>query len=322
MPRMQPLIRRSIDWLLYRPRIGEAKSAAQLSPREDSLLRRGKSALSAANHLLEAPERTGEGLAGAHAGVLYLESIYWTLLSSRTDLERPDLETLWAEARSVVDEMSLSTEQLSETKRFVAMQKPVLELPELAERDQENAAMLLRHVAARAIQVRSKKKRAYELMALKRAMRIALAAVVLVVLALGVVALWPEKRNIAAGKPWSTSSKLYDCHPQKKECGGVETKMFFCTKEEASPWFQYDLGSKTSFSSMTIVNRQDGGVQARATPLIIEVSDDGKTFREVIRRTEEFSIWKPKFARQEARYVRLRVAKKSFLHLEAVRIHS
>src|SRR6185503_10649204 len=190
------------------------------------------------------------------------------------------------------------------------------------ERDQEAAAMLLRQVALRALEVRCKKKRAYERTVLKRAMRIALSVAVLVGIVLGLTALLPEKRNIAAGKPWTTSSKLYDCHPQKNECGGVETKMFFCTKEEPNPWFQYDLGSKTRFSSMTIVNRQDGGVQGRASPLVVEVSDDGKTFREVIRRGEEFSTWKPKFTPQNARYVRLRVAKKSFLHLEAVRIHS
>jgi hypothetical protein len=98
--------------------------------------------------------------------------------------------------------------------------------------------------------------------------------------------------------------------------------LFFCTKEESNPWFQYDLGTTTPFSSMTVVNRLDGGLQNRATPLIVEVSDDGKSFREVIRRTEDFDTWKPKFAKQTARYVRLRVPKKTFLHLEAVRVHS
>src|SRR6185295_11187273 len=113
------------------------------------------------------PERTGEGLAGAHAGVLYLESLYWTLSSSRTDPTRLELEALWTEARPIVDELGLSTEQLSEVKRFVAMQKPALELPDLAERDQEAAAMLLRQVALRALEVRCKKKRAYERTVLK-----------------------------------------------------------------------------------------------------------------------------------------------------------
>jgi hypothetical protein len=116
---MPPALRRIVDWLLCRPQIQEARSAAQLSPREDALLRRAKSAHSAANHLLEAPERTGEGLAGAHAGVLYLESLYWTLLSSRTELERPGWSTL-DQARALVDELGLSPEQA--TANAVAMQ--------------------------------------------------------------------------------------------------------------------------------------------------------------------------------------------------------
>ncbi len=293
-----------------------------MTEREESLVSRAKSALAAGNHLLEAPERTGEGLAGAHSSVLYLESIFWTLWSSQTELTRPELEALWTEARPIVDEVGLSAEQLTDVKRFIAMQRPALELPELAERDQEAAAMLLRQVASRTLEVRCKKKRAYERTVLKRALRIASSVALLVGLILGVTALIPEKRNLAAGKPWTTSSKLYDCHPEKSECGGVETKMFFCTKEEPNPWFQYDLGSKTSFSSMTIVNRQDNGLQGRAIPLLVEVSDDGNTFREVIRRSEEFNIWKPTFAKQQARFVRLRVAKKSFFHLEAIRIHS
>lgn len=319
---MPSLLRRILDWHLCRPQIQEARSAAQLSPREDALIRRAKSAQSAGNHLLEAPERTGEGLAGAHAAVLYLESLYWTLWSTRTELERPEMDALWAEAKPLIDEIGLSPEQTTETKRFVAMARPALELPELAERDQEAAAMLLRHVASRALTVRTKKRRALELLGLKRALRLALAAVVLTAVVLGIAAILPEKRNLAAGKVWTTSSKLYDCHPQKNECGGVETKIFFHTKEESNPWMQYDLGAKTEFSSMTIVNRRDGDVESRAAPLIVEVSDDGKKFQEVIRRNEPFDTWKPKFAKQAARFVRVRVPKKTFLHLEAVRVHS
>ena len=59
----------------------------------------------------------------------------------------------------------------------------------------------------------------------------------------------------------------------------------------------------------------------RAIPLVLEVSDDGKAFREVARRTEEFSAWAPSFPPQTARYFRVRVDRVSTLHLEAVRVH-
>src|SRR5262245_31788825 len=94
-PARPGFLRRVWNWHLVRPRMEEVRSAAKLTPREEVLLRRARSSLAAGNHLLEAPERTGQGLAGAHAGVLYLESLYWSLLSSQPDLDRPDYEALW-----------------------------------------------------------------------------------------------------------------------------------------------------------------------------------------------------------------------------------
>ena len=104
------------------------------------------------------------------------------------------------------------------------------------------------------------------------------------------------------------------------ECGGVKTRIFFHTKEEEDPWFRYDFGKKTEFSSMKIENRQDGE-SARAVPLIVEVGDDGSHYREVARQKEDFNLWKPSFPRQNARYVRLRVPRRSILHLENVEVN-
>jgi hypothetical protein len=128
------------------------------------------------------------------------------------------------------------------------------------------------------------------------------------------------RTNLAEGKRWTTSTTYAVCNPHAIECGGVATAIFFHTNEENEPWFEYDLGTKTSFSSMTIVNRGDA-VKERAVPLIIEVSNDKKKYREVIRRTEVFDTWSPKFSRQRARYVRLRVPRRTMLHLEAVQVH-
>lgn len=315
-------LRRVWNWHLCRPRMEEARLAAKRTPREEALLRRAKSALAAANHLLEAPERTGQGLAGAHAAVLYLESLYWSLRSWKADLEgpAPELEAMWAEAGAIVDELRLTPEQTAELKRLAAMQKPALELAELAEREQEAAALTLRRASTGVLEVREKPKRVVEALALKSLLRFALTFAVLVALVVGAIAVLPAKKNLAAGKPWTTSSKMFDCNPEAGECGGAQTMIFFHTKEEQNPWLEYDLGTKTQFSSMTIKNRQDGE-RDRAVPLVVEVSDDGKTFREVIRRTDQFSVWKPSFAKQTARYVRLRVPRKSMLHLESVQIH-
>jgi len=312
--------RRLFNWLLCRPEIDEARRVAQRSPREEALVRRAKSALAAANHLLEAPERTGQGLAGAHASVLYVESLYWSLLSFRTELDKPEPNVLWREAKAVTDDLKLSSEQLAEVERLFHFQRPAAEFAELPEREQESAAMLLRQAAVRAVEVRERAKRAVEALSLTSLLRIGLALLVIAVVVIGFIAILPAKKNLAAGKPWTTSSKMFDCHPEAGECGGVQTMILFHTKDEQNPWFQYDLGTRMQFSSMTIRNRGDGE-RARAVPLVVEVSDDGKNFREIARQNDEFSVWKQSFPKQTARFVRVRVPRKSMLHLEAVQVH-
>lgn len=319
-PQRPSFFRRVLNWHLCRPALEEARQKARQSPREEALLKRARSALAAANHLLEAPERTGHGLAAAHAAVLYLESLYWSLLSSRTDLEDPEPEDLWTAAQPLTDSMRLSPEQATEVKRLLALRRPAMKLPELGEREQESAAMLLRQTASSALEVRERPKRAVEALSLTSLLRIGLTLLVIVGLVVGVAALIPAKKNLAAGRPWATSSKMFDCNPEAGECGGAQTMILFHTKDEQNPWFQYDLGAPTQFSSMTIKNRQDGN-RERAVPLVVEVSDDGRSYREVARQNDEFSVWKPSFPKQTARYVRLRVARKSMLHLESVQVH-
>ncbi len=129
-----------------------------------------------------------------------------------------------------------------------------------------------------------------------------------------------EPADLAKGKPWRTSSSMFTCHPDAIECGGARTTILFHTQEDAEPWFLIDLGAPTAFRSATVVNRRDDGKE-RAVPLVLEVSDDEQTWRQVSRRDEVFKVWKPSFDAVTARFVRVRVARRSYLHLEAVRVH-
>jgi hypothetical protein len=56
----------------------------------------------------------------------------------------------------------------------------------------------------------------------------------------------------------------------------------------------------------------------RAAPLAVEVSSDGSSFVEVARIDAVFSTWKPHFARQTVRFLRLRALKTTWLHLGSV----
>jgi hypothetical protein len=129
-----------------------------------------------------------------------------------------------------------------------------------------------------------------------------------------------EPVDLSAGKPWRVSSKWIDCDQSIGRCGPHVTRILFHTNEDESPWFEVDLGAPAAFSSVTVVNRSDH-MPERAVPLVIEAGDDQQTWRELARRDDVFATWRAKFPTTTARFVRLRVPRKTFLHLEAVRVH-
>jgi hypothetical protein len=141
-----------------------------------------------------------------------------------------------------------------------------------------------------------------------------LAATVLGLMATLAMAMRP---NLARGKPWRTSSSAFACNPREHQCGGAKTDILFHTKEENFPWFEVDLGQPTAFSEVVVKNRTDGFLE-RASPLVIEVSDNRTAWREVARKTEAFRSWEASVPGAKARYLRLRVDRRSTLHLESV----
>jgi hypothetical protein len=123
--------------------------------------------------------------------------------------------------------------------------------------------------------------------------------------------------DLLANKPWHASSKAYECHPKEMECGGARSAMFFHTQEEEKPWIVFDLGKAQSFSRIEVVNREDCCPE-RAVPLVVETSDDENNWHEVVRRTDSFREWEATFKTTTARYVRLRVDRRTSLHLVRV----
>lgn len=141
----------------------------------------------------------------------------------------------------------------------------------------------------------------------------------LVTLALGIQrATTPP--DLTAGKPWRTSSVYRNYTPGSHVVDGNMTGIFFHTSEEANPWVEFDLQKPTRVKSVFVKNRTDC-CSERAVPLVVEVSNDRNQWTEVARRNEDFRTWNAEFAPREARYVRLRTLRKTWLHLEKVQIH-
>lgn len=126
--------------------------------------------------------------------------------------------------------------------------------------------------------------------------------------------------DLAARAARKQSSTYAVCQPAKLECAGVHTSIQFHTNEEESPWVEYELPVPSPVSRVVIQNRSDFGPD-RAVPLVVEVSTDRKKWTEVGRQDQPFDSWTVKFPKTTARVVRIRVARKSILHLESVEIY-
>ncbi len=93
--------------------------------------------------------------------------------------------------------------------------------------------------------------------------------------------------------------------------------LFFHTAEEESPWVEIDLGELREIERVKVENRDDLAAD-RAVPLVVELGDPARHFHEVARRVDVFDHWTATFPKQPARYVRLRVPRKTILHLKNV----
>jgi len=154
-----------------------------------------------------------------------------------------------------------------------------------------------------------------------------LVLLVLLVLGFAEVVVWvnaarQQQNELSAGKSWRLSSNygLGGCSSPEQECPGNTGYFFHTGENDHSPWIEFDLATLQQVSSVRVENRQDCCFE-RALPLAIEVSLDHKRWQEVARRDAEFSSWHASFEPVQARWLRLRVLKRSTLHLHSVRIY-
>jgi hypothetical protein len=61
--------------------------------------------------------------------------------------------------------------------------------------------------------------------------------------------------------------------------------------------------------------------QDREVPLVIEVSRDGQSYREIARKSHYFEMWAQKIAPQPARYLRLRLLREQPLQLREIEVY-
>lgn len=309
------------EWFWLGHALQDAKSASTTTATSRERLRRARLAAEFAGRMIDPAEPWYDGSALPLAISLYREATFWVLLAhSENEAKTTTLRELLATQKYAT--ANLSDADLELVKKVLGEQTFVDtadESPDALRRQ----AVLCRTFVHGLIRTELAADRRVTRVLLQRLLRIGAVIVVLVAAVLGINAAAQRALrgpDIAAGKPWVASSKAFECHPDQTECGGGHTAIFFHTLEEVNPWVRIDLGARKRFSRVIVENREDCCAD-RASPLVVEVSDDGVSFKEVARTTEPFDTWNATFDPVSARYVRVRVLKKTFLHLVRVAVH-
>jgi hypothetical protein len=325
-----PLLRRLVEWFWR----GDAMRAAQA--RDDAARavlfyeQRARIAAEVAQRTLEPSAPWFAGDAEHLAAALYAESIGWSLRlaasldSSDPPVLKPADPTELAELVKVERERLLraSTDEDTLSRVLESLLERPFENRPLTQHDTRQAARELQTVADRLLADLAVQRAAVERVTLQRATRIGalvLTAAVVLVAVVGVAQWHEERSDLAAGKAWTTSSNGdTSCASPQQQCDNGKT-YFFHTQEERNAWVQIDLAKVERLSKVRVLNRVDC-CQERASPLVVEVSVDGKSWHEVARNKDTFSEWTARFSPLDGRYVRLKVPRRSILHLKAVRI--
>ena len=127
--------------------------------------------------------------------------------------------------------------------------------------------------------------------------------------------------NLAAGKSWRATSSADN---RWTETGVISNDaapdLFFHTLEEDAPAIIVYLGTVQRLHKLEVTNRLDC-CRDRAQPLEVAVSTDGSDWKRVAYRRIEFREWAPSFSPTVGRFVRLRVPRRSPLHLARIAVY-
>jgi hypothetical protein len=309
------------EWIWRGSAVRSARERARSSALRRERLRRAQLAAQYGDRALEPSDPPRNGAPAPLAISLYREAAHWALLAHSDDQALPGLREALAGAR--VTGSDLNEQDIAAARSALADKTFIETADDRPEVQQRDAELCQRYVYGLIGEEAAAGDRVSALLT----QRYVRAGFLLIVL---LCALFAAKSGIerairgpdlALGKRWTASTKAFDCHPDRNECGGAQTAIFFHTNEENQPWLEYDLGTPQQIARVRIVNRDDCCID-RAVPLAVEVSDDRAKWRTVAQQKEAFRSADISFDPVKARFVRLRVTRRAALHLTSVTIHA
>jgi F5/8 type C domain len=276
--------------------------------------------------------------ADAVACELSREAIYWVLSAMRERASTgtqdpaaansaPDdstaLATLWSEtAPELLDQAAGGSEQAARV-RADLLGKSFPAFAELGPDQQTALAARLHAFANRLIEPLAVPQRAQERAWVLRFQL--LLATLIVLVGLGFIGKALKDRHdltldLAPSASWKASSQHAECSCQSPEqsCEACPN-FFFHTLDDKQPSIVFDLHRVQALSAVVVENRRDCCAE-RSVPLVVQVSADQKHWKTVATRKNQFDTWRADFPTEEARWVKLYVARRDYLHLARVRL--
>jgi hypothetical protein len=288
---------------------------------ERGRLARARAASELADRALDPIDPLRSGSSVPLALSLYREAAYWALLAEAPAIDARDLRGAFEQAPAELLAYAAggSSEELDLVRGALVDKSFVdsgAEAVDVQERDARRAsafvhALIRRKLAEEWVVGRLLVERWLRTGAL---ILLGLGALVVGLLFARSLSLGPD---LAVGKPWRASSTYSGCSVAMRTCG--ETDIFFHTNDEDSPWVEIDLKKPRRITRIDVRNRTDSG-QERAIPLVLETSADRTTWKQVARRDEPFVEWTARLEPVKARYVRARVPRRTFFHLERISV--
>jgi len=307
--------RRALEWILRPAALREARAGLRAADdTREAAARQARLLVEVARRTAEPAEALPPGGQPALLLGLYRDAIYWALAARRADRSPPpaDLRALWDASNP-----QLAAASPPDNEESAALRKALFDdyTPRGLEVSDADAARARTFAEALIWEMDGPRRHVKRVFA-QRWLRVGLVAAVVLVLAIG-ARVWTLGPNLAQGRPFrlsSTFSGWAGCLANNG-CSGL----MFHTETENNPWVEIDLGAPKKVHRVEVINRGDCCAD-RAAPLIAEISNDRTTWTQVARREEPFGTWKASFPSRVARYVRLRAARHTVLHLQGVAV--
>jgi hypothetical protein len=313
------------EWLWRSEALQSARAQLRLPQLRRQRLQRAQLAAELADSALDPIDPLRAGSSVPLALSLYREAVYWALSAQSEASDIADLKAAFAAAsQPMLESVAGHRERLADV-RVALVDKTFVHTADDASEIVQRDAALVHDFAHALIQRTIDQEERVGTVLVQRWLRTGATLLILVVAIAGATLAWKRHSQVpdlAAGKPWRTSTKAMDCKPKEHDCGGAKTSILFHTLEERDPWFEIDLGSSRTFSVVEVINRSDC-CPDRAIPLVVEArANDSDRWQQLARRVEAFQEWQARFKPVKAHYVRVRVDRRSTLHLERVSVRA